>query len=275
MSDPTRVNVILHGVFGYVFKNQYILAYTPAVCGHIYKAGGIDYDHAADLTQRTCYTLIGVQGDPTARPQLSSKIHPALPLDAKASVDPYGLAFCTFQLPYPKDPKNNFLVFDRLQVGEIYGGRDAAPLNALISFPAVLVLVYERGFGTLALVDSGGRQPIDFSNLPANPGGQSVNIHIWCTIKPDDMAMSGMTPEGHVRKTFSGLMNLFPHEVCIEVPNRFSPNRCPDPPYPEGVTATDIDPANANPAPNDCSGMSLLVGKVNCHYSMLIFPPKS
>ena len=63
---PSLVNVILHGVFGYVFEKDHICAYTHAVFGHMYKAGEVDYTRDPQL-KPVDYALKGVAPDPRNR----------------------------------------------------------------------------------------------------------------------------------------------------------------------------------------------------------------
>ena len=94
-----------------------------------------------------------------------------------------------------------------------------------------------------------------------------MNVHIWCTIDPDDMSLHGMSPDGHIRRAFAALVDLFPTlEVTLQIPDKFSPTPC-DEVRPPGVTRCDVDPGR-----KDCKKVDF--GKVNCHYSMPMFWPK-
>jgi hypothetical protein len=258
-----RVNVILHGVFGYVFRQNNFQVYTPAVCGHIYRAGGKDYKKATSLRRLIEYTLTGVAGDASGRPKTDPLHHPVLPIQADAQIDCFDKRFCSFRLPYPREIKGvqQFVPVDAYVLGKVYAGRDATPLNSLEDCPSCLILVYERDNTALKLLPDDGSVPIDLGYIDPNPGGESVNVHIWCTTDPEDMAMAGMTPEGHIRKAFAALLDMFPHEITIEIPDGFSPTAC-DENLPEGVTRCDVDPGRPN-----CPGR---FGKVNCHYSMVM-----
>lgn len=259
-----RVNVILHGVFGYIFREENIHVYTPAICGHMYKAGGKDFNTAEDLRRSIEYSLVGVCGDPGARPSINPTCHPALPLDSNAEIDHFGKRFGTLRLPYPKIGNFGFPQFnvtDSYILGKVYRGKHADPLNGLEEWPSVLVLVYERHQSDkLALTAKDGSHSIDLSHLKPNPDDDSVNVHIWCTINPLDMSLH----EGHIRKAFAALIDMFPHEVTLEIPDGFTPQACEDANIP-GVTRCDVDPGREK-----CPGR---FGKVNCHYAMLMFVP--
>jgi hypothetical protein len=261
-----RVNVILHGVFGYVFRQNNFQVYTPAVCGHFYRAGGKDFSKAAPLRRCIEYTLTGVAGDACAKPETDPDHHPVLPLKEDARIDCFEKRFCTFRLPYPRKIKETrqFIPVDAYILGKVYAGRDAVPLDSLEDCPSCLILVYERETSAaLQLLPDDGGAPIDLGNIDPNPCGQIVNVHIWCTTDPNNMAMDDMTPEGHIRKAFAALVDMFPHEITIGIPDGFTPTECKED-LPDGVLPCDVDPGREG-----CGKF----GKVNCHYSMLMFVP--
>jgi hypothetical protein len=264
------VNVILHGVYGYIFRSTCIEAYTPAVCGHIYKAGGLDYKNAARLRQRVDYSLQGVSGDPQTRCQPDCHHNPVLPLASAAAIDPFTKRFCMIRLPYPAVidgyPQPQYYPVDSYVLGAVYSGRDATPLNAMDMCPSAQVIAYPRNDERLRLDADDGGKGIDLGSLTPQSGTGITNVHIWCTINPDDMSMSGMTPEGHIRRAFAALVDLVPAlETTLQIPDGFSPSASNDD-YPPGVGPCDVDPGS-----NGCVG--LLFGKVNCHYSNLMFWP--
>ena len=262
------VNVILHGVYGYILRKDFVEAYTPAVCGHIYKAGGLDYRKAQQL-RRVNYSLRGVSGDPSKRFKLDPTKYPLLPLPNSGPVDPFEKRYCMFRLPYPKQIpgySNQLYALDAYEVGDVFAGRDSAPLNGMDSCPSMLIIAYARSEQFLRLDPDDGGVGIDLSHLTPQPGTSTVNLHIWCTTDPDDIAMSGMTHEGHIRKAFAALVELVPPlEATLQIPNRFAPTAC-DENYPPGVGRCDVDPGRKG-----CSHVEF--GKVNCQYTNLIFQP--
>jgi hypothetical protein len=262
------VNVILHGVYGYILRKDFVEAYTPAVYGHIYKAGGLDYRCAQKL-RRVDYNLRGVAGDPNARFKPDPSSYPLLPLPSSVHVDPFSKRYCMFRLPYPKQLSGytkQLYALDAYEIGSVYGGRDSTSLNGMDSCPSMLIIAYERSEKFLRLDPDDGGIGIDLSYLTPQPGTSIVNLHIWCTINPDDMAMSGMTHEGHIRKAFAALVDLVPPlEATLQIPDRFAPIAC-DETYPPGVGRCDVDPGR--------KGCTLIeFGKVNCQYTNLIFQP--
>src|ERR1700674_1384108 len=127
------VNVILHGVYGYILRKDFVEAYTPAVYGHIYKAGGSDYKSAQQL-RRVNYNLRGGAGDPNARFKPDPRSYPLLPLPDSVPVDPFGKRYCMFRLPYPKQIpgySNQLYALDAYEIGDVFAGRDSAPLNGM------------------------------------------------------------------------------------------------------------------------------------------------
>jgi hypothetical protein len=81
-----------------------------------------------------------------------------------------------------------------------------------------------------------------------------------------DMDEHGYTAEGHLRRGFHSLVDMFPLiEIGIEIPDGFTPEAVPDP-LPPGVTACDVDPARKG-----CPHF----GHVNCHYANVLFVPSS
>ncbi len=262
------VNVILHGVYGYILKEDFCEIYTPAVHGHIYRAGGLDYSHAKPL-KRVTYQLRGVAGDPHARFNPDPSVYPILPLSKIGPVDLYKKHYCKFQFPYPKQISGysqQLYAMDAYEVGAIYAGRDSTTLNQMECVPSMLIIVYERSECPLGLEPVDGTCGIDLSFLLPKPGTNIVNLHIWCTLNPDDLTMAGMTHEGHIRRAFSDLVNLIPAlEVTLQIPDNFSPTACEEN-YPPGVTRCDVDPGREN-----CSRPEF--GKVNCHHANLIFQP--
>jgi hypothetical protein len=265
---PDIVNLLLHGVYGYILRKDYLEAYTPAVYGHIYKAGGLDFKTAQQL-RRVNYNLRGVSGDPGERFRPDPLKFPLVPLPDSAPVDPFGKRYCMFRLPYPAKIQgytDRLFAVDAYEVGNIYAGRDCSPLNKLDCCPSMLIIVYARSEKFLRLDPDDGGVGIDLSYLSPNPGTNIVNLHLWCTINPEDMAMSGMTNEGHIRAAFAALMDLVPPlETTLQIPDRFAPTACAEN-YPPGVGRCDVDPGR--------DGCSLIqFGKVNCHYANLIFQP--
>ena len=262
------VNVILHGVYGYILRKDFVEAYTPAVYGHIYKAGGLDYKSAQQL-RRVNYNLRGVAGDPNARFKPSPSSYPLLPLPDSAPVDPFGKRYCMLRLPYPKQIpgySNQLYALDAHEIGDVFAGRDSAPINGMDSCPSILTIAYARSEKFLRLDPDDGGVGIDLSPLTSQPGTSIVNLHIWCTINPDDMTMAGMTHEGHIRKAFAALVDLVPPlELTLQIPDRFAPTAC-DETYPPGVGPCDVEPGR--------KGCSLLAfGKVNCQHANLILQP--
>ena len=238
------VNVILHGVYGYILRKDFVEAYTPAVYGHIYKAGGLDYRCAQKL-RRVDYNLRGVAGDPNARFKPDPSSYPLLPLPSSVHVDPFSKRYCMFRLPYPKQLSGytkQLYALDAYEIGSVYGGRDSTSLNGMDSCPSMLIIAYERSEKFLRLDPDDGGIGIDLSYLTPQPGTSIVNLHIWCTINPDDMAMSGMTHEGHIRKAFAALVDLVPPlEATLQIPDRFAPIACDEKTYPPGVGRCDVD----------------------------------
>jgi len=155
---------------------------------------------------------------------------------------------------------------DAYEVGDVFAGRDSTPLNGMNCCPSMLIIAYARSEKFLRLDPDDGGVGIDLSSLTPQPGTSIVNLHIWCTINPADMAMSGMTPEGHIRKAFAALVDLIPTvETTLQIPDRFSPAACAES-HPPGVGPCDVDPGRPG-----C--IAIAFGKVNCHYSNLIFVP--
>jgi hypothetical protein len=262
------VNLILHGVYGYILRKDFVEAYTPAVHGHIYGVGGLDYKNAKPL-KRVTYNLRGVAGDPNEIFKPDPSTCPVLPLPKIGPVDPFGKRYCMFRFPYPRKISGytkQLYALDAYEVGNIYAGRDSTALNNMDSCPSMLIIVYERSDKFLRLDPDDGSVGIDLSDLLPNPGTSIVNLHVWCTINPADMTMCGMTHEGHIRKAFASLVDLVPSlEVTLQIPDRFSPAACEED-YPAGVGRCDVDPGRKN-----CSRLEF--GKINCHYANLIFQP--
>jgi len=255
------VNVLLHGIFGYVFGKNHIEVYVPAVCGHVYKAGRASNGVGAQQLCRTEYTLAGVHGGSRVLPDCN--VSPVLSLPPKTVIDEFGKRYCKIHLPYPAPfpgCKDQMCAVDRYKVGSIYAGRDAGPLNKLKSFPNMHIFVYELRGDSLKLENLSGGEPIDLTN----PTGDVINVHIWCTTPPMDMDTHGSTRAGHLRKGFAALVDMFPtHEITLQIPDGFTPAADTEA-LPDGVGKCDVDPGRAG-----CAHF----GEVNCGYANIMFDP--
>jgi len=265
------VNVIMHGVFGYVLKpGEYIEAYTPAVHGHIYRAGGLKYDDAKPLRHGINYTLKGVQGDPKARRKPDCEHHPIVERKIDP-IDEYKKRYCMIRLPYPprlesSDNESQIYPVDAFELGEIYAGQHVGTLNDMEQCPSLLVFVYPRNHEKLELIADDLSCPIEFETNAVNADVAITNAHIWCTIGPKDLGHSGMSRDAHTRRAFNALVDLFPAlDLRLQYPDRIAPTACAEH-RPPGVSRCDIDPGREGCIKSD-------VGKVNCHYSNLIFWP--
>jgi hypothetical protein len=281
------VNVLLHGIFGYVLADDYIYAYTPCVCGHIYKTStgsGKSLDDADDFN-RGDYALLGVLTG-SAFPFPVDR-YPQVPiaLDAKHQIDEFGKRYSMFRLPYPES-LHRVCALDKYQVGSIYAGRDAGPLNGSELDPSCVgqvaslhMFTYAEDGTTLQLAsldpvsgEIGRGAPILVGKTFTRVGRDRVtNFHIWCTTPPMDMKKDGYTAEGHLRRGFASLVDMFPRiEVTIEFPDGFTPKAVSDQ-APLGVSSVDVDPTrDREPGRN---GISPYFGHVNCHYANILFVP--
>lgn len=266
-----QVNVLLHGIFGYVFTPRYIEAYAPAVCGHVYKVSR-SRSMAEVKTKslpKSDFALAGVQAGWSFPPD--SKVSPVVPLAKGAIVDEFRKRFCKICLPYPKAFESQgkpMWAMDAFKVGSIFSGRDADALNSVQPFPSMHALCYERAQGALQFEMCDGTDPIPLEDLDPDsdtPAG-FINLHIWCTTPPMDMDLHGLTPDGHLRRGFAALVDLFPQlEVTIQFPDGFTPAPADQEILPDGVQKCDVDPGREG-----CVSRIPEFGHVNCHYANVL-----
>ena len=97
-----KVNVLLHGIFGYVFTPQWIEAYSPAVCGHIYRVSrsrSVDIPGYYKPLPASDLILKGVQVGWPFHP--CPKRSPVVNLAKGAMIDEFNKRYCKIRLPYP------------------------------------------------------------------------------------------------------------------------------------------------------------------------------
>ena len=161
-----QVNVLLHGIFGYVFTPRCIEAYAPAVCGHIYQVSrSRSLSQTKDLP-KSDFALTGVQAGWSFPP--NPKASPVVSLAKGSIVDEFKKRFCKICLPYPKafdGQQMPMWTMDAYKVGSIFSGRDAASLNTVQPFPSMHALCYERDQGTLQFAMCDGSSPIPLDDL--------------------------------------------------------------------------------------------------------------
>jgi hypothetical protein len=110
-----------------------------------------------------------------------------------------------------------------------------------------------------------GSDPILLDDLESDAPDGFTNLHIWCTTPPMDMDVVGYTREGHLRRGFAALVDLFPLlEVSIQIPDGFTPEPAVSEALPAGVQSCDVDPGR------DGCGHIPDFGHVNCHYANLL-----
>jgi hypothetical protein len=255
-----RVNVLLHGIFGYVFNSACIEAYVPAVSGHIYKVTrSKSLEKAKDLP-RSNFRLIGVKSGCAFSPD--PKKSPVVRIKKNTTIDEFGKRFCKISLPYPstfEGPGQLIWAMDSYKVGSIFSGRDSHHCNSVQPYPSMHAFVYERDRCPLRF--EMGDTYIDLDDLPSDTPVGITNLHIWCTTPPMDMDGHGHTPDGHLRRGFAALVDLFPLlETTIQIPDGFTPVAAPES-RPYGVECCDVDPGR-----DGCAHF----GHVNCHYANLL-----
>ena len=186
-------------------------------------------------------------------------------------MDEFGKTYCRIRLPYPTIFDGHgkpMWTMDAARVGNIFSGRDASYLNGVQPFPSMHALCYQRGEGGLRFEMSDGSGEIPLDDLASDAPDGYTNLHIWCTTPPmaPDYPMH-MTADGHLRRGFAALVDLFPAlEVTIEFPDGFTPAPADQEPLPAGVGRCDVDPSRAG-----CkSGLVPMIGHVNCHYANLL-----
>lgn len=264
-----RVNVILHGIFGYVFTPKCIDAYTPAVCGHIY---AISRSRQVWIPQRikelpnSDVVLSGLQSGWSFVP--NPKESPVVPLEADAAIDEFKKRRCKISLPYPTIPdaqSKRYWAMDESHVGSIFGGRDAAGLNQIQPFPSMHVFSYERDGSPLQFeLPRGENMTVDDLEADHDTPLGFTNLHIWCTTPPMDMDLHGRTKDGHLRRGFAALVDMFPTlEVTIQFPDGFTPAAPKSEALPQGMQRCDVDPGRE-------SCRSPEIGHVNCHYANIM-----
>jgi len=256
-----KVNVLLHGIFGYVFTPKYIEAYAPAVCGHMYKVSRSRTLADTKELPNTNFVLTGVQAGWPFKPDPT--VSPVVPLTKGEIIDEFDKRFCKISLPYPTifDGQGKPMwAMDAFQVGSIFGGRDAGALNSVQPFPSLHVFVYERDQGGLQFEMLDGTSPIPLDDLESDAPYGFTNLHIWCTTPPMDLSHHGHTPDGHLRKGFAALIDMFPLlEVTTQFPDGFTPKPADSEPLPAGVQFCDVDPGR--------EGCIFRFGHLNCHYA--------
>jgi hypothetical protein len=292
---PKYLNVIMHGAFGYVFDDDCICAYTPACFDHEYNAGDIKMSSNTPLCHGVDYTLVGVKSScsPTITPQ--SEFHPVLSLAdikvARGDIDNWDNGkqwtkrFSMFRLPYPaqRDESVRKLMYGAVYsyVGAIYSGMEAADClnNKMKMCPSLHVFVYELDESQSCWLLPNNQDCPPISCPPQNSTDpDTVNFHLFCTkppMKMGQMKSMGMTPEGHIRRTFAALVDMFGGlELVLNFPNQFHPaipERACAPPPPVGAGPEDLDPGKTS---DPCKGgFSPFFGHVNCEYTDLIFVP--
>jgi hypothetical protein len=260
-----QVNVLLHGIFGYVFTPKWIEAYAPAVCGHVYKVSRSRSLAQTKPLPKSDFSLTGVRAGWPFQPD--PKASPVVPIAKNTIIDEFGKRFCKICLPYPtvfEGQGQRIWTMDTAYVGSIFCGRDASPLNIVQPFPSMHILSYERDQCGLQFEMDDGSSQIPLDDLPSDAPAGFTNLHIWCTTPPMDMGDMGYTPDGHLRRGFSALVDMYPLlEVTIQFPDGFTPEVGPET-LPPGVQTCDVDPARAG------CGLSPRIGHVNCHYANIL-----
>jgi len=267
-----KVNVLLHGVFGYLFTADYIEAYVPAVSGHIYKVSqtreiqksdGREAEKLiAECLPREDLKLVGiVRGK---KIDLDPKISPVVKMRKGSTFDEFGKRFCKIFLPYPNSSNGNEKIMfplDKFHVGSIFSGKHGSHCNKVQPYPSMHAFVYERDRMPLQFERCDGKDPIRLDHLrrDADTPHGVTNIHVWCTTPPMDMAHAS---DGHLRRAFPALVDIFPGlEVTIQIPDGFTPAAAEIEERPYGVTLCDVDPSR-----KECASH---FGHVNCHYANL------
>jgi hypothetical protein len=277
------LNVIMHGVYGYDWnpKETTLRALTPAVCRHVYCAR----NYGATLPQKGSvahsipllgdYILTGVSR------RKAFKLSAGTPrLPAKQSCitrcDHYGKRLFCVDLPYPTGDglvgSQTYYLLESFNVGSIYQGTAAAPLNAVgMSFPSLFCFVYKvNPKETLALVPKTTQPAIRAKQPPPQtikldfllPRGDYANLHIMGGLDPE-VNMPHMADHApHARRAFASLIDMFDElPLTLEIPDGFAPQRM-DYTLPTGVRTADIEQNGIHP--------SLHYGRANCHSATFV-----
>lgn len=285
MSNKTRagsktirfVNVIMHGAFGYVFDRGCISAYSPACFGHMYVAGGHDIHAGIPLKQGVDYELTGVKSESSCSISLDASCNPVLSLAktciARNEVDSFKKRFTMIRLPYParRDIERPKLMFgvSNAYVGEIYSGKSqnaCGPLNAMNVCPSLQIFVYELHNSADCVLQpiSGKAQSVIATEVSHAP--DTLNFHVFCSKDPSMLGNKCMTEEGHTRRMFASLVDMFGGlELALNFPDGFHPARPPKEDLPTGVTEDDVDPGRPKGPFNP------FFGHVNCGSGNIIF----
>jgi hypothetical protein len=283
LETPTfkYLNVIMHGVYGYFLnpKVKMLHALTPAVCRHIYSARNYGATLPADTKAAHSvpllgdYALTGVHGKGSFK---LTKSTPSIP--AKGS----GIKRCDYyckrrfgvDLPFPTGDgspgSNPYYLLESFNVGSIYRGSAAGPLNSMgMNFPSLFCFVYEvNAEETLALVPKVSQPSVRIgqtkpTTIPLNfliPRGDYANLHIMGGLDPE-VKMLGMDDHApHARRAFASLVDMFDElPITLEIPDGFTPQRLSYTP-PAGVKVGDIEK----------SGIGVLYGHANCHSATFV-----
>jgi hypothetical protein len=277
------LNVIMHGAYGYVWnrKEKALHALTPAVIRHVYSARNYGATFPAATSSAHSVTLFGDYRLTGVNGSRNFKISSSVPcLPAKNSgisrCDHYGKRMFRIDLPFPSGdglPKSDaYYLLESFNVGSIYQGSAAAPLNAIgMNFPSLICFAYQvNSTEELALVPSAS-QPSIRSGQPAPakipldfllPRGDYANLHIMGGLDPakEDMKMEDHAP--HARRAFAALVDMFDElPLTLEIPDGFAPQKLSYK-LPSGVTAGDIEKNLSRP--------TLLYGHANCHSATFV-----
>ena len=231
--EKGTLNLIIHGLFGFVLWDHSIELLAPQIDEHVYLAG--NWMQETRLQTGTIYELEGVEDTgilPAGEPEPSSNVIVSGFRDVDRSAQK---VYCSFILPLPRDFFS--LVCFPNNGNPFFSGADADPSGGPASLALVHILVFEypdRKKLCLASASYGQNHPWQ----PTEKKKGIVNLHLWA--EPEcqfvDPAMAGQHPIIGFRSTvglFSGL------DLHLKNTAQGSPN--PDGKLPPGVDAYELE----------------------------------
>jgi hypothetical protein len=193
-TQDRQLNLVFHGLFGYVIWPDRIEVLAPDVNDHVYKAG--TWGKELRLKQGTTYRLGGVVASATS-PAIDRKNNLVFRTISEIDRSPSKI-FCSFSLPLPAS-MSGLRHAPNTKARPFFSGPASANL-AIDSLPMIQTLVFhvqdihQLGFGTA------------LSWTPQIAKDGTVNLHIWA--EPD--ADPGEPHPNHAPMAFNQLMSLFP-----------------------------------------------------------------